>query len=57
MKRDKAIHTVNELPQEFELDDLIEKVVFIEKVEKGLQQLEKGEPISHEKVKGIAKKW
>ncbi|MEI9934788.1 MAG: hypothetical protein WDM71_08045 [Ferruginibacter sp.] len=57
MKRDKAINTVNEFPQEFELDDLLEKLVFVEKVEKGLQQLEKGETISHEKVKEITKKW
>ena len=57
MTKDKAINTVNEFPQEFELDDLLEKLVFVEKVEKGLQQLEKGQVISHEKVKEITKKW
>jgi hypothetical protein len=57
MKRDKAINTINEFPQEFELEDLIEKLVFVEKVEKGLQQLEKGATISHENVKEITKKW
>jgi hypothetical protein len=57
MKRDKAINTVKELPQEFELEDLLEKLVFVEKVENGLNQLKKGNTVSHEKVKEIAKKW
>ena len=57
MKRDKAIETVKEFPQEFELEDLIERLVFLEKVEKGLQQVEQGKTIPHEKVKEITKKW
>lgn len=42
MKRDKVIETVKELPQEFELDDLIERLVLVEKVEKGLRQIDQG---------------
>lgn len=57
MKRDKAIETVKEFPQEFELEDLIERLVFLEKVEKGLQQVEQGKTIPHEKVKAMTKKW
>jgi hypothetical protein len=57
MKRDKAIETVKELPKEFELEVLLEKLIFVEKVEKGLTQLENGKTISHKKVKKIAKKW
>ena len=57
MKRDKAIKTVNEFPQEFELEDLIERLVFVEKVEKGLQQVQEGKTISHEQLKEMTKKW
>jgi predicted transcriptional regulator len=57
MKRDKAIETVKELPQEFDLDELIEKLIFVEKVDKGLSQLDEGKTIPHEKVKEIVKKW
>lgn len=32
MKRETAIHTINELPKEFQLEDLFEKLFFIEKV-------------------------
>lgn len=57
MKRDKAIETVREFPQEFELEDLIERLVFVEKVEKGLQQVQQGKTIPHEQVKEMTKKW
>ena len=57
MKRDKAIETVKELPNEFDLEELIEKLVFVEKVEKGLKQLDEGKAIAHESVKEITKKW
>jgi hypothetical protein len=36
MKIDKALDTVKELPKEFELETLIEKLVFVEKFEQGL---------------------
>ena len=57
MKRDKVLDTVKELPREFELETLIEKLVFVEKVEQGILQLKKGKTQSHEKVKEMAKKW
>jgi hypothetical protein len=57
MKREKAIETVNEFPQEFELEELMERLVFAEKVEKGLQQLNEGKTTPHEQVKEIARKW
>ena len=57
MKRDKAIDTVKELPKEFELETLLERLIFVEKVEQGLAQLKKGKTASHEKVKEMTKKW
>ena len=57
MKRDKAIDTVKDLPKEFELEALIERLVFVEKFEQGLAQLKKGKTVPHEKVKEIVKKW
>lgn len=57
MKREKAIDTVKELPKEFVLEDLIERLVLIEKVEQGLLQVKKKKTVSHQKVKEISKKW
>lgn len=57
MKKEKAIETVNEFPQEFELEELMERLVFADKVEKGLQQLNERKTITHDRVKEITKKW
>jgi predicted transcriptional regulator len=57
MRKEKVLETVNNLPAEFELEELIERLIFIEKVEKGLDQLDKGETRTHEEVKQAVKKW
>jgi hypothetical protein len=57
MKKEKVLDTVNELPQEFELDELLEKLIFVEKVEAGLKQLEAGQVKSHDTVRETVKKW
>lgn len=57
MNKEKAIATINEMPQNFELDVLLEKLVFIEKVEKGLEQLKANNTISHDEVKQRVKGW
>lgn len=51
------METVNEFPQEFELEEFIERLVFVEKVEKGLQQIKEGKTLSHQQVKETVKKW
>jgi len=57
MKREKVIEAVNELPPEFNLEDLMERLVFIEKVNKGLDQLKEGKTLTHEEVKNEISKW
>ena len=57
MNREKAIDTIRKLPQEFELEELMEKLVFVEKVERGLQQAEQGKVTPHAEVKELVKKW
>ena len=57
MNKDKILATIAELPNEIELDLLLEKLVFIEKVEKGLAQIEQGKTQSHQEVKDLVQKW
>jgi hypothetical protein len=57
MKKEDVIEAMRELPQNFELESLLEKLVFIEKVEKGLLQLEQGITLSHDVVKEMSKQW
>ena len=57
MKKQSLVQVVNELPREFELDDLMEKLVVLEKIEMGLNDVRNGRTVSHEKVKKEVKKW
>jgi hypothetical protein len=57
MTKEKVIDSIKELPDQFDLDILLEKLLFIEKVEKGLEQAKKGEVVSHEEVKKMVDKW
>jgi DNA topoisomerase IA len=57
MTRDKALATIHKLPQEFDLDELIERLIFVEKVEKGIDQIREGKTKTHDEVKEIVKKW
>lgn len=57
MKKEKALDAVNDLPQEFELEELIEKLILVEKVESGLKQLDEGKVITHNDLKETAGKW
>ena len=57
MKKDLLVNMVNELPKEFVLEDLMEKLIVLEKIEAGLDDIKHGKTISHEKVKKEMKKW
>ena len=57
MKKEYVIEAMRELPQDFELEKLLEKLVFMEKVEKGLIQLEQDKTVPHDQVKKIVKQW
>ena len=57
MKREKVIDAVKKLPQEFDLEELMEKLIFVEKVEQGLKYIEEGKTVDHAQVKEMVKKW
>jgi hypothetical protein len=45
------------MPDSFSIDELIDQLIFIEKVEEGLQQSEEGKVVSNEDVQLMIKKW
>jgi len=57
MKKESLVEVLNELPTEFNLDELIEKLLVIEKIEIALNDIKNGRVISHEMVKKEIKKW
>jgi len=50
MKKELVIDAIREFPPDFELESLFEKLIFMEKVEKGLLQLEQEKTVPHSRV-------
>ena len=48
---------IDKLPEKFSLDDLIERLILIEKIESGIKQSENGEVISEEEMDNEIEKW
>ena len=57
LTREKVNRSVKNLPDTFSIDELIEQLLFIEKVEEGLRQSEIGLVVSNEDVKLMIDKW
>ena len=49
--KERALDALRSLPDDASLEDAIERLCFIAKIEEGLRQSEAGELISHEEVK------
>ncbi len=49
--RDRMVEAIRELPADATVDDAIERLVFLAKIETGLTQLDRGEGIPHDEVK------
>ena len=57
LTREKVNRSIKNLPDTFSIDELIDQLIFVEKVEEGLQQSESGLVISNEDVKSMIDKW
>lgn len=49
--RDHMVEVIRELPADATVEDAIERLVFLAKIEEGLAQLDRGEGVPHEEVK------
>ena len=57
MTRETVNQAISSLPQNFDLNALVERLIFIEKVEEGLAQLDRGETKTQEEVEQLVKSW
>jgi len=48
--KDRVIDAVRELPEDATVEDVMERLYFLAKVEKGLRQADAGETVSHEEA-------
>ena len=50
-EKDRAIQALQALPEHATIEDAIERLCFIAKIEEGLRQSDAGQLVSHEEVK------
>ena len=57
MTRENASVVINEMPLEFDVDVLIERLLFLEKVEVARLEVKEGKTYTHQEVKAVIEKW
>jgi predicted transcriptional regulator len=55
--KEKIMQAVENLPADTTIEEAMERLLFLAKVERGLRQAEAGETISHMEVKERMTKW
>lgn len=49
--------SLQEMPDEFDLDEFIERLIFMQKIKTGLEQLSEGKKKSHQEVRQMVESW
>ena len=57
MTKETILAAVQAMPEPIEINDLMERLIFMEKVEEGFRQSEAGKTVSHEEVKRLVQSW
>ncbi len=55
--KSKVIEALNQLPDQFSIDDLMERLIVLEKIETGLKQVEEGKTLTMQEAKERLQKW
>ncbi|HCN82049.1 MAG TPA: hypothetical protein DIT07_00280 [Sphingobacteriaceae bacterium] len=57
LTKDQLIQTIKDLPEKFSLEDLLDRIMLLQKIEIGLEQSASGQTLSTENAKERLKKW
>jgi len=55
--KEKLKSYINDMPDEMSIDELVDRLVFIEKLENRIKESESGDLINEEDVKSDMEKW
>jgi hypothetical protein len=56
-QKERVLEAIGELPDDASLDQIADRVDFLAAVQKGVEQLDRGEVIAHEEVKRQLASW
>ena len=57
ISKTKLIETIDKFPETFSIDELIEKAILIDKIERGDEQSKKGNTFSEDELEKEMQKW
>jgi hypothetical protein len=57
LTKGNVIKTISKFPDSFTLDEVIDKLIFMDKVERGLEQSQSNKVLSKEKATKRLSKW
>ena len=55
--KEKVMKAVQGLPDDAPVEDAMERLLFLAKIERGLEQVNAGETVSHDQVRKKMAKW
>ena len=55
--KEQLVNAIKELPETATIEDAMERLFFIYKVEQGIEQADAGKKVSHEEAKKRMEKW
>ena len=55
--KEKVLQAVSNLPDDASIEDVMDRLLFLAKIERGLQQADSGQTIAHSEVKERMAKW
>jgi hypothetical protein len=57
LTKELVLYSLSDLPAKFTLDDVMERIYLLHKIELGLEQSKNGETISMDEAKQLHAKW
>lgn len=57
LSKDKILQTVKELPEQFSIEELFERIILLQKIELGLEQSKSDKVLTTDQARERLKKW
>jgi hypothetical protein len=57
LTKEKIIEAIKDMPNKFSVDDLLDRIMLLQKIEIGLEQSEAGKAVSTNEAKKRLQKW
>ena len=57
IEKSSILKVLESMPERVSINELMEKLILVEKVDRGLEQIRRGETLTHEEVKSRFSRW